>query len=133
MEDCILLDAVQKGHRITEEAAQELMAKGLVEGTYPDLSISLNVARQTKQLPEYTKVKGLERDKIKQMVLQFIQNAGDEGTRLESVLEYIKDVLPSVKSLEQKRRMLRHFLEEMKDEKMIIVDGRTWYEYGQKS
>lgn len=133
LEDCILLDAVQKGHRITEEAAQELMAKGLVEGEYPELSISLNVARQTKQLPEYTRVKGLERDKIKQMALQFIQNAGDEGTRLESVLEYIKDVLPSVKSLEQKRRMLRHLLEEMKDEKMIIANGRTWYEYGQKS
>ena len=133
LEDCILLDAVQKGHRISEEAAQELMRKGLVEGEYPDLSISLSVARQTKQLPEYTKVKGLERDKIKQMVLQFIQNAGEEGTKLESVLEYIKDVLPSIKTLEQKRRMLRHLLEEMKDEKMIIVNGRTWYEYGQKS
>lgn len=133
LEDCILLDAVQKGHRISEEAAQELMRKGLVEGEYPDLSISLSVARQTKQLPEYTKVKGLERDKIKQMVLQFIQNAGEEGTKLESVLEYIKDVLPSIKTLEQKRRMLRHLLEEMKDEKMIIVNGRTWYEYGRKS
>ena len=53
----------------------------MVEGEYPDLTISLSIARQTKQLPEYTKVKGLERDKIKQMALQFIQDTGEEGTK----------------------------------------------------
>ena len=93
----------------------------------------LSIARQTKQLPEYTKVKGLERDKIKQMALQFIQNAGEEGAKLDAILEYIKDVLPSTKSLEQKRRLLRHILEEMKNENMIQVNGRTWFENGYKS
>jgi len=84
-------------------------------------------------LPEYTKVKGLERDKIKQMALQFIQNAGEEGTKLDAILEYIKDVLTSTKSMEQKRRLLRHILEEMKNENMIQVNGRTWFENGYKS
>ena len=69
LEDCILLDTVQKGHRLNETDAKNLLERGLVEGEYPDLSISLSIARQTKQLPEYTKVKGLERDKIKQMTL----------------------------------------------------------------
>ena len=107
--------------------------RGLVKGEYPYLTISLSIARQTKQLPEYTKVKGLERDKIKQMALQFIQNAGEEGTKLDAILEYIKDVLPSTKSMEQKRRLLRHILEEMKKENMILVNGRTWFENGYKS
>ena len=133
LEDCILLDAVQKGHRLSESDAKNLLERGLVEGEYPDLTISLSIARQTKQLPEYTKVKGLERDKLKQMALQFIQNAGEEGTKLDAILEYIKDVLPSTKSFEQKRRLLRHILEEMKNENMIQVNGRTWFENGYKS
>ena len=133
LEDCILLDAVQKGHRLSESDAKNLLERGLVEGEYPDLTISLSIARQTKQLPEYTKVKGLERDKIKQMALQFIQNAGEEGTKLDAILEYIKDVLPSTKSFEQKRRLLRHILEEMKNENMIQVNGSTWFENGYKS
>ena len=133
LEDCILLDAVQKGHRLSESDAKNLLERGLVEGEYPDLTISLSIARQTKQLPEYTKVKGLERDKLKQMALQFIQNAGEEGAKLDAILEYIKDVLPSTKSFEQKRRLLRHILEEMKNENMIQVNGRTWFENGYKS
>ena len=133
LEDCILLDTVQKGHRLNETDAKNLLERGLVEGEYPDLTISLSIARQTRQLPEYTKVKGLERDKIKQMTLQYIQNAGEEGAKLDAILEYIKDVLPSTKSLEQKRRLLRHILEEMKNENMIQVNGRTWFENGYKS
>ena len=43
LEDCILLDAVQKGHRINETDANNLLSRGLVEGEYPDLTISLSM------------------------------------------------------------------------------------------
>ena len=127
LEDCILLDAVQKGHRITEEAAQELMAKGLVEGEYPELSISLNVARQTKQLPEYTRVSGLERSKLKQMALQFIQNAGDEGTMRDGIYEYLKVAMPGNKTKEQNLRLLGNILKELKEEGSVFLSGLSWY------
>lgn len=127
LEDCILLDAVQKGHRINETDAQNLLNRGLVEGEYPDLTISLSIARQTKQLPEYTKVKGLERDKIKQMALQFIQNAGEEGTKKNSILDYLKDVLPQRNSQEQNLRLLGNILSEMYSEKKVVLKGKLWY------
>ena len=127
LEDCILLDAVQKGHRITEEAAQELMAKGLVEGEYPELSISLNVARQTKQLPEYTRVSGLERSKLKQMALQFIQNAGAEGTMRDGIYEYLKVAMPGNKTKEQNLRLLGNILKELKEEGSVFLSGLSWY------
>ena len=127
LEDCILLDAVQKGHRITEEAAQELMAKGLVEGKYPELSISLNVARQTKQLPEYTRVSGLERSKLKQMALQFIQNAGDEGTMRDGIYDYLKVAMPGNKTKEQNLRLLGNILKELKEEGSVSLSGLSWY------
>ena len=127
LEDCILLDAVQKGHRINETDAQNLLNRGLVEGEYPDLTISLSIARQTKQLPEYTKVKGLERDKIKQMVLQFIQNAGEDGAKKNSILDYLKDVLPQRNSQEQNLRLLGNILSEMYSEKKVVLKGKLWY------
>ena len=127
LEDCILLDAVQKGHRLNESDAKNLLERGLVEGEYPDLTISLSIARQTKQLPEYTKVKGLERDKIKQMALQFIQNADEEGTRREFVIEYLREALPARNTKEQNQRLVGNILAEMSNEGLVIQKDRNWY------
>ena len=127
LEDCILLDTVQKGHRLNETDAKNLLERGLVEGEYPDLSISLSIARQTKQLPEYTKVKGLERDKLKQMALQFIQNAGEDGAKKNSLLDYLKDVLPQRNSQEQNLRLLGNILSEMNTEGSVVLRGKLWF------
>ena len=127
LEDCILLDAVQKGHRLNESDAKNLMERGLVEGKYPDLTISLSIARQTKQLPEYTKVKGLERDKIKHMALQYIQNAGEDGAKKNSLLDYLKDVLPQRNSQEQNLRLLGNILSEMNAEGSVALRGKLWF------
>ena len=127
LEDCILLDAVQKGHRLNESDAKNLLERGLVEGNYPYLTISLSIARQTKQLPEYTKVKGLERDKIKQMALQFVQNAGEEGTRREFVIEYLREALPARNKKEQNQRLVGNILAEMSNEGLVLQKNRNWY------
>ena len=127
LEDCILLDAVQKGHKISEEVAQELIAKGLVEGEYPELSISLNIARKTKQLPEYTRVSGLERSKLKQMALQFVQNAGEEGTMRDGIYDYLKVAMPGNKTKEQNLRLLGNILKELKEEGSVSLSGLSWY------
>lgn len=127
LEDCILLDAVQKGHRINENDANNLLSRGLVEGEYPDLTISLSIARQTKQVPEYTKLKGLEKDKLKQMVIQFLQNSGSEGARREFIYKYLKDVLPSNKTEEQQLRIVGRLLVEMNEEGLIGKEGLRWF------
>ena len=103
------------------------LERGLVEGEYPDLTISLSIARQTKQLPEYTKVKGLERDKIKQMALQYIQNAGEDGAKKNSLLDYLKDVLPQRNSQEQNLRLLGNILSEMNTEGSVVLRGKLWF------
>ena len=127
LEDCILLDAVQKGHRINETDAHNLLNRGLVEGEYPDLTISLNIARKTRQVPEYTKLKGLEKDKLKQMVIQFLQNSGSEGARREFIYKYLKDVLPSNKTEEQQLRIVGRLLVEMNEEGLIGKEGLRWF------
>lgn len=127
LQDCIMLDAVQKGRRIHEDVARDLLKRGLIEGEAPNYSISLGLAKITQQLPNYTKTKGLDKAKLRQMVLQFLQNAGDEGAKRDSIYEYLKDVLPQKKTEEQQLRMLGDLLRAIKDEQLIRTDGRNWF------
>ena len=127
LQDCISLDAIQKGHRIDDRIAQDLLKRGLIEGEAPDYTISLSVAKASKQLPGYTKVKGLERDKIKHMVLQYIQNAGSDGAKRSDILEYLQDTLPIRNTKEQNLRMLGNILSEMATAGDIINKNRLWY------
>ena len=124
--DCISLDTVQKGRTIHENIAQDLLQRGLIEGDAPHYSISLSIAKNTHQLPSYTKTKGLDKEKLRQMILQFLQNAGDEGAKRDSIYEYLRDVLPSNKTDEQQLRMVGKLLVEMDENKLITTKGRKW-------
>ena len=126
--DCISLDAVQKGRLIHEDVAKDLLCRGLIEGEAPNYNISLGVAKNTHQLPSYTKTRGLDKEKLRQMILQYLKNAGDEGAKRDSIYEYIKDVLPQSKSHEQQLRMLGDILNAMKEDNLIMAKGRTWHE-----
>ena len=127
LEDCILLDAVQKGHRIPEEHAVDLLNRGLLEGDPSGYGISLDIAKKTKQLPDYTRNRGLAKEKMMQMILQYLQNAGTIGAKRDSIYEYIKDVMPQMKTHEQKLRMLGDMLNALSADRRIYAKGRTWF------
>lgn len=126
-EDCLLLDAVQKGHQLNEVDAQNLLSRGLIEVQDDRYYISLDVARKTKQVSEYTRSKGLEKQKLIQMILQYLKNAGEDGSKRDGIYEYLKDVLPSNKTEEQRLRALGDLLKAMKADELIKTDGRNWF------
>ena len=125
--DCISLDAVQKGRTIHEDVAQDLLNRGLIEGETPNYTISLGIAKATRQLQGYTKQKGLDKEKIKQMILQYLKNAGTDGAKRDSIYEYVKDVMPQVKTHEQQLRLLGDILSALSADKIICPKGRTWF------
>ena len=125
--DCISLDTVQKGRTIHDDIAQDLLKRGLIEGGAPHYSISLSITKNTHQLSSYTKTKGLDKERLRQMILQYLSNAGDEGAKRDSIYEYLKDVLPANKTEEQQLRMLGDLLKNMSKECLIKAEGRTWY------
>ncbi len=127
LHDCISLDAIQKGHRIEDEIAKDLIKRGLIEGEAPYYTISIGIAKASKQLPGYTKVKGLERDKIKHMILQYIQNAGTDGAKRDAILEYLQGTLPSRNTREQNAILVKNIISEMKRENNIFNDGKFWF------
>ena len=125
--DCISLDAVQKGRTIHENVAQDLLNRGLIEGKAPNYTISLGIAKATRQLQDYTKQKGLDKEKIKQMILQYLKNAGTDGAKRDSIYKYVKDVMPQVKTHEQQLRLLGDILSALSVDKLIYAKGRTWF------
>lgn len=127
LHDCISLDAIQKGHRIDDEISQDLLKRGLIEGEAPNYTISLGVAKASRQLPQYTRVMGLERDKIKHMILQYIQNAGEDGAKRDAILEYLQGTLPIRNTKVQNQRMLGNILSEMAAAGYITTVSRLWY------
>ncbi len=126
--DCISLDAIQKGHRIDESVAQDMIQRGLIEGEATNYRISLTVAKKTKQLSGYTRVVGLERDKIKHMVLQYIQNAGADGAKRSDIMEYLAGTLPSRNTPEQNGQMVGNILKELNADNLIKPIGKKWFE-----
>lgn len=127
LHDCISLDAIQKGHRIDDEIAQDLLQRGLIEGEAPNYTISLGVAKASRQLPQYTKVRGLERDKIKHMILQYIQNSGADGAKRDAILEYLQGTLPGRNTRDQNSDLIRNILREMGQDNIIVSKNRLWY------
>ena len=127
LRDCISLDAIQKGRTIHEDIAQDLLNRGLIEGEAPNYTISLGIAKATRQLQGYTKQKGLDKEKIKQMILQYLKNAGTDGAKRDSIYEYVKDVMPQVKTHEQQLRLLGDILSALSTDKLIYPKGRTWF------
>ncbi len=127
--DCISLDAIQKGHRIDETVAHDMIQRGLIEGEAPNYRISLTVAKKTKQLSGYTRVVGLERDKIKHMVLQYIQNAGADGAKRSDIMDYLGGTLPSRNTQEQNSMFVSNILREMTTNQTVFQRDKRWY-YG---
>ena len=62
---------------------------------------------------------------MRQMVLQYLSNAGCESAKRDSIYEYLMDVLPQNKTEEQQLRLLGDLLKTMKLEEMIKTNGRN--------
>lgn len=69
----------------------------------------------------------MDKAKLQQMVLQYLQNAGSIGAKRDAIFDYLKDALPKTKTQEQQERMVGNLLAEMKDSGTIIPKGRTWF------
>ncbi len=126
LKECLWLDAVQKKRPITEEALNILRKKKLIEGRKPNFIISQAVAQKTKQVPEYTKQKGLDKKKLLVMLQQVVENAGEAGIMLKDIYEYMEVTLPVGKSMEEKKRQLRYLLDIIKKDGIIFPDGLRW-------
>jgi ATP-dependent DNA helicase RecG len=126
LKECIWLDAIQKKKIVTPAALEILKARKLIEGRAPNYFISLAVAKKTKQLGEYTRMKGLERDKYLSMIYEFVKNGSPEGVMLNQIFDFMNDALPKNKDPKSQKRFLGHLIFILKDQNKIDNKGKRW-------
>lgn len=129
LKECLWLDAIQKHRPVTKEAAKYLHAKGLIEGRSPNYTISLSVAKMTKQIGHYTKEKGLTKSSIQKLTLQLAHNAGEVGFKRMDAFEVLQHLLPANSSYDEKLRKIGRLLVKMFEEGLIEKSekGKRWH------
>ena len=110
----ILLDKVQKGIKITREAHKILKLKKFVEGRYPNLFVSSQIASITGEKAKYIKLKGFDKKYYQDLIVEFIKKHGS-ASRAE-INDLLSNKLPDKLTEKQKRSKISNLLTEMTTE-----------------
>lgn len=122
--EVILLDKIQKGQPITDDAAKLLKKKNLIEGRKPHYHISSSIASATDMKAEYIKLKGIEDEYCMKLIKDYILKFnGGKRADFESLLD---DKLPELLTRKQKKDKVKNLLQSMKRDGTIILNGITW-------
>jgi ATP-dependent DNA helicase RecG len=124
LEEIILLDKVQKGHALSANESKILKDKNLIEGKRPNLHISSNVAKATNQEDEYIKLKGINDDYAKTMMIEYLK-ISKKAKKADFVKAFL-DKLPDVLTVEQKQNKIKNYLQELRLEGLIVNNGKYW-------
>ncbi len=119
----MLLDRVQKGYEITKEQSDYLRKDNLIEGRYPNIYISSDIAKITGNKEEYVYNSGLENEFYMEIIMKYINEYGS-ATRKE-IIALLNDKLP--KSLDSKNKVnrVRYLLDTLKKEGKIYNDAKS--------
>jgi ATP-dependent DNA helicase RecG len=113
----ILLDKVQKGIRVDQEAHRRLKKSGLVEGRYPNLYISTKIAAATDQKAKHILTRGLNRQYYKDLILELIHRHGPVSR--EEINRLLMGKLPEILTQEQKDRLIHNLLTDLRMRRII--------------
>lgn len=118
----LLLDMVQKGLPITKAQGKMLRARGLVEGRYPNLSISAKVAAATGTHDEYVRNKGLDNSVVRELILELLRTRPCTRAEIIAALEH---ALPSEMSPVQRGDHVSYLLQTLRRQGKIATDKAT--------
>ena len=123
IEKVMLLDRVQKGYEISKKQSDYLKKDGLIEGRYPNIYISSDIAKLTGKKEEYVYNSGLENDFYMEMILKYIEQYG-EASRKE-IISLLSDKLPSSLAEKNKVSRVRYLLDVLKKNGKIYNDAKS--------
>jgi len=124
LEEIMLLDKVQKRKELTHGEAQVLKRKGLIEGRRPNLHISSHVATHTGQEGDYIKMRGMNDEYCKKLIIDYL-NKFSKGTRADFE-KLLLDKLPDVLDEKQKKNKVKNFLQALRKAGEINNQGKIW-------
>jgi ATP-dependent DNA helicase RecG len=123
--DAVLLDQVQKGQPINDNAIKKLRKEGLIEGRKPHLYVSKQVAKATNTQVEYTLKKGYTDEECMEWVVKGLKD--HTVLRRQQINDILWTKLPAILSDEQKLKKIEYILQKMRKKNIIYVDkNRMW-------
>lgn len=122
LEEIIMLDKVQKGKELKNEEIELLRARKLIEGRKPNFVISEQVAIKTRQVGNYLKSKGFDKEYYKKLTIELIRK-NKKGTGKNEIRELLWNKLPEILSDEQKDTRISNILRNLRKENFIANSG----------
>ena len=119
----MLLDRVQKSYPITKEQSDYLKKNNLIEGRYPNIYISSDIAKIIDEKENYIYNIGLENEFYKNLIIKYISEYG-QASRKE-IINLLKDKLPSSLNEKTKINRIRYLLESLKKEGKIYNEKES--------
>lgn len=128
--EIMLLDQIQKGKRISKESAKQLKGKNLIEGRYPNLYISEQIAGTTGAMAQYIKNRGFHNEYYKKMIVEYLKK--NPGVSRQDVDDLLMSILPKILTEKQKKKKVGNLLLDLSSrDKTIINKGNNktpkWY------
>lgn len=120
IEKVMLLDRVQKSYSITKEQSDYLKKENLIEGRYPNIYISSDIAKITDEKEMYIYNAGLENEFYKKLIIKYLSEY-NQASRKE-IINLLRDKLPSSLNEKNKISRTRYLLELLKKEGKIYND-----------
>ena len=122
----VLLDKVQKGKTISDDAIKMLRKKGLIEGRKPHLYVSKQIAKVTNKQIEYTLKKGFNDEECKEWILKALND--HKVLSRKQINELLWNKLPIDFTDTQRINKIGNLLMRMKRDGTIKVDEkRMWH------
>lgn len=117
IEDVLILDKVSKKKRLSKDEADRLRKKNLVEGRYPNLFISKNVASVLGKKVEYTRLSGLDIGYYKALIIKALSQYGELSK--QDIRDLLFDKLPDNLSDKAKSYRIDNLLRTLRQEGRI--------------
>ncbi len=124
LEDIMLLDRVQKRKPLTDEQARHLKHLRFIEGRKPNYHISAQVATASNEKAQYIRNRGFDDQHYKQLIREYIEEFG--SAKRVDIDQLLVDKLPDILTAAQKTNRVKNLLQSMKNQSVIMIDGKTW-------
>lgn len=129
LQTVFLLDKVQKNQTISKEEAHVLKKQRLIEGRYPHVFVSSEIATIVGKPDDYVKTKGITDKACEELIISTLTTF--PGTSRSRIADLISDYLPSFMDETQKNKKLSNLLQQMKNVNRIYASGTgkgaRWY------
>ena len=88
------------------------------------MDITITVAKHTNQEDEYIKLKGINDDYAKTMMVEYLKVTG--RAKRSDFVDALASKLPDILSQQQKENKIKNYLQDLRRDGLFVNSGKYW-------